>query len=121
MRMRITVRTGQGLSSALSDLARRRIEFALGRFDHRVRSVTIRLGDINGPRGGIDKTCRVVIRLDAPKPTIVVEDTDANPAAAIGRTADRAAQAVASALDKSTGRRSLRPRFPGGIGTAEIS
>lgn len=38
-------------------------EFALDRFVHTVREVEVWCADINGPRGGLDKTCRVQLRL----------------------------------------------------------
>ena len=38
-------------------------EFALDRFVHTIREVEVWCADINGPRGGIDKTCRVQLRL----------------------------------------------------------
>lgn len=74
------------------------LEFALGRFRSRIRSVTVRLADVNGPRGGVDKTCLVTIRLDASKRLIVIEETDADAVVAIDRATDRASRAVARAL-----------------------
>lgn len=41
----------------------RRLQFALSRFSGRIRRVDVFLADENGPRGGIDKTCRIVVRL----------------------------------------------------------
>ena len=100
--MRILIRTTAGLSPSLAPLARRRLEFALGRFGGRVRSLTVRLADLNGPRGGVDKHCLVAIRLTSPQRLIVVEDTDAEAEVAIGRTADRAARVVARAVQTLT-------------------
>jgi len=36
---------------------------ALDRFTHAIREVDVRVTDINGPRGGVDKSCRVQLRL----------------------------------------------------------
>ena len=36
---------------------------ALDRFKHAVREVRLSVVDINGPRGGLDKMCRVMLRL----------------------------------------------------------
>ena len=41
----------------------RRLRFALTRFSGRIGRVNVFLTDQNGPRGGIDKTCRIVVRL----------------------------------------------------------
>ena len=76
-----------------------RLHFALSRFAHRVVTVRATLLDVNGPRGGIDKTCRVHVagdRIDA----VVVEVKDRSILAAIDRAADRAARAVARAIER---------------------
>jgi putative sigma-54 modulation protein len=41
----------------------RSYRFALDRFVHSIREVEVWCADTNGPKGGIDKTCRVQIRL----------------------------------------------------------
>ena len=41
----------------------RTYEFAFDRFVHAIREVEVWCADINGPRGGIDKACRVQLRL----------------------------------------------------------
>ena len=97
--MRILIRMTAGLSPSLAPLARRRLEFALGRFGARVRSLTVRVADLNGPRGGLDKRCLVAIRLTSPRRLIVVEDTDAEAEVAIGRAAGRASRVVARAVE----------------------
>lgn len=91
--VRIAILAAIGIPLELADPARRRLEFALGRFGGRIRSVTVRLGDVNGPRGGVDKTCLVTIRFDASKRLVVIEDADADAAVAIDRAADRASRA----------------------------
>lgn len=54
--MRILIRMTAGLSPSLAPLARRRLEFALGRFGAPARSLTVRLADLNAARG-VDKHC----------------------------------------------------------------
>jgi hypothetical protein len=103
--MRILIRMTAGLSPSLAPLARRRLEFALGRFGARVRSLTVRLADLNGPRGGLDKHC--LVALTSPRRLIVIEDTDAEAEVAIGRAADRAARVVARAVQTLTDWRPL--------------
>ena len=41
-------------TEALREYALRRLSFALRRFTHRVRHLTVRLVDENGPRRGVD-------------------------------------------------------------------
>jgi putative sigma-54 modulation protein len=96
--MRITIRNANALSPSLADLARHRLEFALGRFGARVRSLTVRLLDLNGPKGGVDKQCLVEVVLNPSSRLVLIEDTDADAAVAISRAADRAGRAVARAV-----------------------
>lgn len=66
----------------------RRIGFALSRLSARVRRVEVRLTDLNGPRGGEDKRCRVLLHLDGGG-RMLVEDRGANLPGLIDRTMDR--------------------------------
>jgi len=43
------------ITKALSKYAKRRLDFALGSKSEHINKVTMRLSDINGPRGGADK------------------------------------------------------------------
>lgn len=93
--MRMLIRTSGGWPPAAIELVRTRLEFALGRFTGRVRSLRVTLKDLNGPRGGLDKYCRIAIRLDRQGRLIVVEDLDAEPEVVIRRAAARAVNADA--------------------------
>ena len=62
--MNVQIRTrGIPVTEGLRSHVERRASFALDRFSERVISVTVRLADSNGPRGGVDKVCRVEIAL----------------------------------------------------------
>ncbi len=88
----------------LTDTARghveRRIRLALGRILVRVERVHVRLVDVNGPKGGVDKTCRIRVHLFG-LPTVVVEQADADLHAAIDRAADRVGRTVARKLKQA--------------------
>jgi ribosome-associated translation inhibitor RaiA len=92
--MRIEVR-GRHLEVAeeLRRHAERRLRFALGRFTGAVGRVTVRVEDINGPRGGVDKRCRLVVAL-APRGELIIEDEDVDLRALLDRSAERAGRAV---------------------------
>lgn len=105
--MRINVRSTAGVTRAVARLARRRLEFALGRFGSRVHTLTVRVTDLNGPRGGVDKKCLIAIRLRSPRRVIVIEDVDADATVAINRAAERAARTVARAIQALTDWRAL--------------
>ena len=96
--MRLIIRTFGVVSPDAAHVAQQRLRCALDRFASRVRSLTVRLSDVNGPRGGRDQRCAIAVRLAGPKRLIVVEDLDAELPAAIARAAERAARAVARAV-----------------------
>jgi len=102
--MRIAVRLGKHIPEDAALLLRRRLEFALGRFSARLRQVSARITDVNGPRGGIDKSCVITLRLERTGPPIVIEDIDDDPMVAIDRAADRAGRTVARALARRLNR-----------------
>jgi putative sigma-54 modulation protein len=93
---------GQGLAvgGAERERVERRLGFALGRFGDRVGRVTVHLVDVSGPRGGVDKRCRVVVEVPG-HGAVVVEEADADLNALIDRAADRIGQAVRRRLDRA--------------------
>jgi putative sigma-54 modulation protein len=93
------------LSQALYDHVVRKIDFALRRFANRIDGVVVRLVDINGPKGGLDKRCRIVARL-APTGSVIVEATDADAYVAVSQAAVRVDERVARAITRR------RPRPP---------
>ncbi|MES2840827.1 HPF/RaiA family ribosome-associated protein [Hydrogenophaga sp.] len=91
---------GFPLTSALADHAKRRLRFVLTRHSDRIQRVVVRVGDENGPRGGVDKFCRIQVHLlDAP--VAVIDDIGADLYAVIDRAADRVGRVVVKHLDRS--------------------
>lgn len=80
----------------------RRLCFALERFARRIRRVRVSLGDLNGPRGGVDKHCRVTVVLVS-STVIVIEDRDSSIYAAIARVADKAGVCIGRRLERHKG------------------
>ena len=87
----------------------RRLQSSLDRLADRVRRVTVTLLDVNGPRGGEDKLCRIEVRLH-PTGTLFVEDAGADLRTVVDRVADRAGEAVSRALKR--GRSARRGAAP---------
>jgi len=113
--------SGFDLSDALREYVRRRLHFALSHAADRVRRVTVRLSDINGPRGGPDKRCHIVASLDG-LPGVVIEDTEGDLYVAIDRAVDRAGRAVARRLGRKQERRAGYGRErPSGGGAEPVS
>lgn len=76
-------------------------------FSQLVRSLHVRLSDINGPHGGDDKRCFVEIELPRARRALI-EETDADMYAAIDRAAERAFQAVAREAERCSRRARVR-------------
>jgi ribosomal subunit interface protein len=92
------------LDEAMRDFVERRIGFALGPFEDKVSRVNVNLDDVNGPRGGIDKECRILVTLYGGI-TVKVQDMDADMASAVGRAADRVATAVTRRIERRRDRK----------------
>jgi ribosomal subunit interface protein len=95
------------ISEVLRDHIERRLGFALDRFAGRIRQVHVTLGDLNGPRGGIDKCCKLAISVGCSSP-IVVESHASNVYTAIDCVADKAATCIGRRLKRPHGRNRSR-------------
>ena len=90
--------SGLVLTESLRAYVYRRLETSLGWA--LTRKLAVWLSDINGPRGGRDKRCKIQISLDNGK-TVVIEDTEDDMYVAIDRAAERADRALARQLSRS--------------------
>lgn len=110
------------ISVALREHVARRLDFAIRRFAHRIQRVIVRLVDVNGPRGGPDKRCRIVAYLDGSE-VVLVEATDSDAYAAVSQAAIRLDERVARALTRrrprTLARRRIGPRPSSRASTAE--
>jgi ribosome-associated translation inhibitor RaiA len=97
-----------GLTSPLERHVREKLRLALANRYYGIKFITVRLGDVNGPRGGEDKYCYVHIGL-ANLRDVVVKDRNSDMYAAICRAADRAG----GALNRRLARRRKRHRKVG--------
>ncbi len=87
------------LTKVLGSYIKRRVNFVLSSRYDQIQHIIVRLSDINGPRGGIDKRCQIQISLPR-LADIVVEDTEANLYIAIDRATDRAGRTVNRRLER---------------------
>jgi hypothetical protein len=86
---------------------RRRLGEKLGRHARVVERVTVRLRDVNGPRGGVDVRCTIKVVLSG-LPSVVVQQQAATMRPAITDALDGAERAVR----RSVQRRRMRPMRP---------
>lgn len=77
----------------------RRLAFALDRFEREIERIDVSLADLNGPKGGVDKQCRMVAKLRSDG-TLVIEDEDMDFYTVINRAADRLGHAVQRAIER---------------------
>jgi putative sigma-54 modulation protein len=75
-------------ASTLRSYAERRLAFVLRRFENRVRHLTVRFEDVNGPRRGVDCRCGVMLQLRSGR-FIEAEATTAWPFASMTLAAKR--------------------------------
>lgn len=91
--MRLLIQTqGLLLSREDRDQIRARIQQAFARFGHQTTGATLHLQDINGPRGGQDKDCQLIIELE--ESTAVISDRGSDLKAVINRAIHRAVQTI---------------------------
>ncbi len=99
--MRIEIRARHiPLTETLRTHCERRVLFALDRLSDRVKEVVLRLEDTNGPRGGVDKACRVTLRLEHGK-ELTLEAKESTLVAAVDKALDRAEHAVIKAVGRA--------------------
>ena len=99
------------VTTSLREYIDRRLYFALGRFDAVIDNVSVRVGDINGPRGGVDKHCQIVVTLLASGSNpIAVDDNDEDLYAAVAQASNRAGRTVARAVQRKRRKRAYQRR-----------
>lgn len=90
----------------------RRVDFALSQFRARIRQVSVVAQDENAHKGGVDKHCRVLVRV-APLGDVVAEGGGETLEVAAGVAVDRAARLISRGLGRLSGRRKGRVSMGG--------
>lgn len=101
--------SGVSLPDDVNDYIRERAARKLGKFAYHIERVTVRLRDVNGPRGGVDIECSIKVVLTG-APSIVVTDQD--------ETARKAFDVVMSSTERTVRRQIERRGWSAGRGTA---
>ena len=105
---------GFTLTEALREHTHRRLGFALAHCDEIIQRVTVRLSDINGPRGGADKRCHIQVAV-VRQADVVIEDIQADLYVAIDRAADRAGRALARQIERQREPHGAAPEQPAAL------
>ena len=97
------------LTHSLREHIQRRLGFALStRYQH-IQRILVRLSDINGPRGGIDKCCQIQMVLQQ-QADVLIEDTESDMYVAIDRAAERASRTLGRRLTRQRDRNRIFSR-----------
>jgi ribosomal subunit interface protein len=88
-----------GTTASLSDHIEARMSAALGQYGRRIRSVDVKVQDINASHGGVDKKCQVLVHLDR-SGLVMAEDTQPDLYAAVSLAADKIKHAVSHELGR---------------------
>jgi ribosome-associated translation inhibitor RaiA len=106
----LEVRTrGFELTDALYQRAVDHIAAKVARHARFISLVTVRLEDVNGPKGGLDKRCRVELLIAGAAP-IIVDETDQDAYAAVDLAGERLGIVVDRMLAGRRARRRQRGR-----------
>lgn len=90
----------------------RRLRFALVRFSPRLKRIVVFLQDRNGPKGGVDKVCRILAKVKGCG-VVMATIVDSDWTAAVDRAARSVGHTVARQLDRLHDRRgTATPRRP---------
>lgn len=97
------------LSEALDNYTDSKIRVALGLFREKIRRVDVFLTDVNGPKGGEDKNCKIIVKLDRHNADIVAHETAPDMYDAINTCSHRVKRTVARQCERD--REIRRPRY----------
>jgi hypothetical protein len=99
----VAIRSKVALPSGFETTVRNRLAKRVGHAGSLIERGTVRFEDINGPRGGVDITCRIKLVLSG-RPSIQVEKRAATVEQALASTL----QALETSVRKQTGKQGLR-------------
>ena len=82
---------------------RRKLDRKFRKFAKSIERTSVRLEDVNGPRGGVDHVCRIKVVLRN-LPTVVYENQDVSLDTAVGGAITGAERAVRRTLQRARGK-----------------
>ena len=105
--MQVIFETRDPQAAPLRDMALGRLKFVLRRLGTLVARARLRLSDVNGPRGGVDKQCQVALKTDGGG-SVVITAASHDWHTAIDDALARAAQVLRRQLQRSRPDRGTR-------------
>lgn len=114
----LAVRTsGLAVDPELRQRVRERLGERLGKLAPHIQRLSVRFADVNGPRGGVDVSCRIKAVVTG-VPSLVVTELASSPAEAFDRAGQRFQRVVKRAIGRARERRQLG-RLPPPAGPAQ--
>ena len=107
--MKVLFKSRHPQATELRDLTERRVRFVLRRLGWLVPRAEVRMSDVNGPRGGIDKHCQVDLTTDVAG-TVIVASVASDWRTALNNALAKATRLLMRALRRGSGFRRLRHR-----------
>jgi putative sigma-54 modulation protein len=99
--MQIQINTSQfALTDGIRNHIEQKVGFALSWSQDALTKIHFRLADINGPRGGADKSCQILLVLKGKK-ELVIEDVQTDLYQAIDRAIERASRTLSRQLARN--------------------
>ena len=87
------------LTETLRSYVVKRINSSLTGNNDYIQRIVVRLSDINGPKGGIDKRCHIQVVIPH-QPDVVIDDVESSLYAAVDLAANRAGRTVSRHVAK---------------------
>ena len=97
--MQIIFESGGADAALMRDLSVERVRFALRRLTSFVPHAKVLFSDVNGPRGGVDKRCRVELKTDNAG-TVVIASLARDWRTALDRSLGRARRVLTRSLQR---------------------
>ena len=107
--MQVLFKSRHPQTTDLRDLTERRVRFVLRRLGWLVPRAEVRMSDVNGPRGGIDKRCQVELHTDGAG-SVVVASVASDWRTALDDALARAARFLMRLWRRSSDPRRMRQR-----------
>jgi hypothetical protein len=106
--MQVEFESQDAQGAAMRDLAVQRVQYVMRRLAQWVPRARVQLADLNGPRGGLDKQCRVEFKTDRAG-AVVITAVARTWRSALDRALLRASQAVLRLKRRARRVRANRP------------
>jgi hypothetical protein len=107
--MQVLFKSRHPQATDLRDLTERRVRFVLRRLAWLVPRAEVRMSDLNGPRGGVDKLCQVELHTDGAR-SVVVASVASDWRTALDDALARAARFLMRLWRRSSDPRRMRQR-----------